>query len=387
MRVAMIITRSDIIGGASIYVRDLCVALPRRGVDVTAIVGGNGIYLDDLRAHDIPFEVIDHFKREISPSSDVRAYRSLCATLRRLNVDLIAAHTSKSGALARLAGRSLGIPVVYTPHCWAFEDEAKRKATIYYLAERALASLPGVIVNVSHHERKLALQRHIGRTDTHVTIHNGVPDVPPDLLADPRRQPPELIMVARFEPQKDHFTLLEALEGLTELPWTATLVGNGPLEQRARAWVQSHGLADRIFLPGAQPNVDALLGRAQIYVLMSNWESLPLTVLEAMRAGLPVVVSGVGGVPEVVAHGASGYVVNRGDASGLRERLETLIRSPEMRGHFGASGRELYLQEFTHERMLDRLEALYGSVLASNGPRRPGHSMKKAIGAVRASRN
>lgn len=379
VRVALVITRSDVVGGANVHVRDLSVGLSRRGVEPVVLVGGSGPYLSDLTAHDVPFEVVPHLERAVHPLHDVRAYRALRTALRRHAPDLVAAHTAKSGALGRMAARSLGIPVVYTPHCWAFDDGVPAlRATAYRLAERRLSRGRGLIVDVSHHDRRVALARGVGHPAQHVTIHNGVPDVRPELLAAPGREPPRLLMVARFEPQKDHRTLLAALEGLAHLPWTLDLVGDGRGRAGVAATVRAAGFADRVAFLGAQRDVAPWYARAQVFVLASHWESLPLTVLEAMRSGLPVVASDVGGIPEAVDDGVSGLLVPRGDAGALREALAELLADPELRVRMGEEGRERFRRVFSHERMLDRLSALY---LGEAGSRRgsPAGSRRTSV--------
>jgi glycosyltransferase involved in cell wall biosynthesis len=359
----MIITRSDIIGGASIYVRDLCLGLSRLGHEATVFVGGDGPYVSDLRQHGVAFKRVPGLQRAISPRQDLRAYRTLHRYLRELSPDVIVAHTSKSGALARFVSRSLGIPVIYTPHCWAFEKGVPAlRAGAYLVAERLLSRLPGRILNVSRYERNMALSFRIGDSSDHLVIHNGVPDVDPVLRADPRQHPPQLTMIARFEPQKDHWTFLEALKQLTDLDWTVAMVGDGPLEERARDWVRANGLADRIKFLGAQREVASILARSQVFVLTSNWESFPLTILEAMRAGLPVIAADVGGISEAVIGGVTGYLVPRGDEHELRRWLRVVLTSPEQRARLGSNGRARYLTHFTHERMLDEVMSLYATV-------------------------
>lgn len=371
LQVAMVIARSDIVGGANIHVLELSAGLAARGIGCTVIVGGDGAFLEDLRERGLPFQVVPHLARPVNPFKDLRAYRDLRAELARLQPDLVAAHASKAGALGRLAARSLRLPAVYTPHGWAFDDGVARgRAVVYGAAERLLARLPGVLVDVSHYERRLALRWRIGAARQHAVIHNGMPDVDVDLRASPSTSPPTLVMVARFEAQKDHLTLLSALEGLVDLPWTVQLVGDGPGRARTQAEVAARGLQDRVAFLGARRDVPSLLATAQVFVLTTNWESLPLSVLEAMRAGLPVVASDVGGMAEMVEEGVTGHLVARGDAIGLRQRLRGLLGDAGLRERLGQAGRERFLRDFTLEAMVDRVEALYRTLVDAAADRR-----------------
>lgn len=171
-------------------------------------------------------------------------------------------------------------------------------------------------------------------------------------------------MVARFEPQKDHATLIRALGGLTAQLWELDLVGEGPGMPAMRALAAELGIADRIRFLGQRMDVQRLLGAAQIATLITNWEGLPLSILEAMRAGLPVVASDVGGIAETIREGESGYLVRRGAVDQVRDRIGRLLLDPALRGRFGHAGRSLYERQFTLEHCVTRTLAVYRSAVA-----------------------
>ena len=131
-----------------------------------------------------------------------------------------------------------------------------------------------------------------------------------------------LTMVARFEPQKDHPSLLKALARLRNHAWRLELIGEGPLLERTRDLARSLGIADRVEFLGQRSDVAERLATSQVYVLSSNWEGFPRSILEAMRAGLPVVASDVAGVSEAVVDGVTGYVVPRGETEPWQRRLD-----------------------------------------------------------------
>jgi len=229
--------------------------------------------------------------------------------------------------------------------------------------ERAVAPLASRLITVSEFDRRLALAARIASAERITTIHNGMPDVAPSLRADPGRSPPRLIMVGRFEPQKDQATLLRALGGLRDLPWELDLVGDGPRLDPMRALAEQEGIGARVHFLGQRTDVAQLLARCQGSILATNWEGFPLSILEAMRAGLPVVASAVGGVEESIDDGRTGFLVARGDVSGLRERLRPLLMDGELRCRLGAAGRSRFAGEFSLERMVSRTLAVYREVL------------------------
>jgi glycosyltransferase involved in cell wall biosynthesis len=136
-------------------------------------------------------------------------------------------------------------------------------------------------------------------------------------------------------------------------------VGDGEGVADARRMVAGLELGDRITFPGAVTRPQDILARAQVFVLASNWEGLPLTVLEAMRAGLPVVASDVGGVAEAIDDGESGILVPRGGVNELSSALARLIDDPGLRAGIGSASRMRFEKDFTQERMLAGVAEVY----------------------------
>jgi glycosyltransferase involved in cell wall biosynthesis len=284
-----------------------------------------------------------------------------------LKPDLVSAHSSKAGVLGRMAARSLGIPVIFTAHGWAFTPGIpNHQAALYTWIERLAAPLASKVITVSEFDRRLALARGVAPSRKLVTIHNGMPDVDPTLRADPSRNPVRFAMVARFEPQKDHTTLLQAFAGLQQEGWTLDLIGDGPLQAGAEELSQRLGLAGRVRFWGQRMDVDLRLADAQVALLISNWEGFPRSILEAMRAGLPVIATAVGGVVESVRNGETGFTVSRGDVAGLRQRLAQLLRDPDLRARLGRNARQLYEERFTLEKTLDKTLAVYREVIEAH---------------------
>ncbi|MGH7498787.1 MAG: glycosyltransferase family 4 protein [Gemmatimonadales bacterium] len=365
MKIAYLVTRADPIGGAQIHVRDLTTAMREQGHEPAVITGGSGPFTDALKAEGIPTYSLQHLVAPIRPLEDLRALREIRAALRELQPDLLSTHSSKAGILGRLAGKALRIPVIFTAHGWAFTPGVPSgPASVYRLVERMAAPLASRIVTVSEFDRRLALDRGITGPEHIVTVHNGMPDVPPALRADPGRTPVRLVMVARFELQKDQRTLVRALAELRQYAWELDLIGDGPLVPEITALCTELGLGERVRFWGQLLDVETRLAEAQVFFLMSNWEGFPRSILEAMRAGLPVVASSVGGIEESVHDGETGFVVPRGDVESLRARIEQLLRDAELRRRLGANGRALYERYFTLAHTVEGTLAVYHQVLS-----------------------
>jgi glycosyltransferase involved in cell wall biosynthesis len=365
VRIVYIVTTASPLGGAQIHVRDLAAAVSAQGHAPAVITSGTGTFIDDLRRLGIPVVVLPHLSVPIHPLRDLRALREIRTALMDLRPDLVAAHSSKAGILGRLAARSLRVPVVFTAHGWAFTPGVPRwHAAVYRRVERLVGPLASRIITVSEFDRRLGLAGRIAGEDRLVTVHNGMPDVPESLRSAPGRTPARLVMVARFGAQKDHPTLFRALATLTNHPWELDLIGDGPLMGQMASLAAALGLGERVHFLGQRTEVDQILSQAQVSLLVTNWEGLPLSILEAMRAGLPVVASSVGGISESVREEESGFLVPRGDVESLRDRIERLLTSPELRVRMGRAGRARYEEEFTLGHSVARTLAVYREALA-----------------------
>jgi glycosyltransferase involved in cell wall biosynthesis len=177
------------------------------------------------------------------------------------------------------------------------------------------------------------------------------------------------LSLARMVPDKDHDTLIEAFRlTVREHPEAELwLVGDGPRLEEVRDLCRRLLPPDRVrFLPPRE-DLRPLLHQASLLVLSSRTEALPNVVLEAMAAGLPVVATRVGGVPELVRPGRTGWLVDPGDAPGLAAALCQVLGDPDTRQAMGRAGRLRALQEFSLETMTQRYEAVLLNLLKQVG--------------------
>jgi glycosyltransferase involved in cell wall biosynthesis len=165
-------------------------------------------------------------------------------------------------------------------------------------------------------------------------------------------------------------TLLDAARRLAA--GTVVLVGDGPLRPAAERYVRDHGLGDRVIFSGMRRDVASILAVSDIFVLASRYEGLPLAIIEAMMAGLPVVATRVGGVAELVEDGVTGLIVPPRDGEALTRALRRLLADPELRHRMGMAGRERALRDFAEDRMARETQKLYEELLGArvtNGAR------------------
>jgi len=141
--------------------------------------------------------------------------------------------------------------------------------------------------------------------------------------------------------------------------------GEGPKLQEAQDYAENTGLSDRVYFLGNRKDVTELLHQSDLFALMSDWEGLPLSILEAMRCGLPIIASDVGGVNEAVRQSKNGYLIPKNDSKELVDKLTMLLTKPALRLEMGNSGRKLYEDNFTFEKMHKETFSYYEKVIKS----------------------
>jgi glycosyltransferase involved in cell wall biosynthesis len=357
IRITYVITRAET-GGSQMHVMDLLEGF-RSEADLDLVTGEEGPLTECARALGIPVYILPELVQPISPFNDLRAASSLIGHLRARRADLVHAHTSKAGILTRLAAAVTDTPAVFTAHTWAF---AEGTSAIWQLvglpSERLAARYTACIINVSDANRHLAARSGITRAKLNLTIHNGIRDTSFRAHAEEPASCPQIVMVGRFVKQKDQQLLVQAMMGI-KCPYRLIFVGEGPTRTLVEADVARAGLQNQVVFAGNSREVEQILSKSHIFVLPSRWEGFPLTILEAMRAGLPVVASDVGGVREAVIDGYTGFLTRPGDLHDLQRYIENLLRDSELRGTLGSNGRQHFLKMFTQDKMLDGVRSVY----------------------------
>jgi len=359
VKILYVITRAER-GGAQVHLLDLLANLPPEVKPVIA-TGESGFLCDAAASLGVPVRIIPHLTQPISPLNDLRALGEIINAIRRESPDLVHAHTSKAGLLARLAARATGTPAIFTAHTWSFADGINGRRWLTVPLERLAAGLGGKIISVSQANNDMAVRRAIARPESLVRIWNGVPDVP-HRAAPGMGNPLTLVMIARFVAQKDHMLLIEALSGI-DRDWRLLLIGDGPLRPRVEEAIAGAGLQQRVECLGDRSDVAGLLASSDLFVLATKWEGLPLSILEAMRAGLPVVATDVGGVREAVTDGVTGYLTRAGDVEGMRNRIAELLAARPLLKTLGNAARARYERDFHVQTMARATWALYREVL------------------------
>jgi len=352
------------VGGAEVLAARFARRLRDRFRFLFVCLDASGTLGDELAGEGFPVHVLGR-----RPGLDWRCSYRLAALLRREQVDVIHAHQYTPffyGLMARLLYRRPA--VLFTEHGRHFPDYPRRKRV---LANRLLLRRRDRVVAVGEAVRQAIIANEripAGRVEV---VYNGVNLAPfaagaPDRAALRRELgvgPDDLVIVqvARLDYLKDHATAVRTLAHVVRRRPDArlVLVGEGPEADRINDQVRRSGLEANLRPLGLRQDVARLLAAADVFLLTSISEGIPLTLIEAMAAGLPVVATRVGGVAEVVEDGGTGLLAAAGDDAALAGHVLRLAEDRALAGRMGERGRQRARQVFAEERMHAAYARLY----------------------------
>ncbi len=308
--------------------------------------------------------------RGLDPSADPRAMKAVAALVRHFRPDIVHTHTAKAGLLGRVAAHLANVPAVHTFHGHHFEATWP-KDWLAVRAERLLGRYTAAAIALTARQRRdlVVVHRVLPAAKVHV-VGPGM-----DLAAFraraavragglPAFDGPRFLWTGRFVPVKAPHLLVEAV-ARCEQRFHLTMLGRGPLLASTRALIKRRGLSERVACPGSAADVAPWVAQADALVLASRSEGSPLSLVEAMALGTPVIATTVGGVPDMVAHEGEGLWVPPGDASSLAAALERLAGDPALRARLGAAGRVRADACFGGARLARETAAVYAQVIAS----------------------
>jgi glycosyltransferase involved in cell wall biosynthesis len=305
---------------------------------------------------------------------DPLAYYKISNLISKGDFDLVHAHSTKAGVLARIAAARRGVPSVFTVHGWGFyntEYSFMRPGIIQ--GEKFLANLTAEIVCVAANDQEEGQANGVIDKNEGIVIHNGIPPLDPpsdratvhtEFDIDP--EVPVIGAIARLAPQKDPLRILKTAKELQDRQYEfeTVLIGSGPLYEDCQHYVDRHNLHD-VHLPGFREDALELLHDFDAFVLPSRFEGFPLTVLECLHAGVPIVAHDVGGVAEAIDDGVTGFIVSPDEPDHeFVDRVERILTSPQQRNKMGRRARQVANERFTEDRMVDEYREVYQQVLS-----------------------
>ena len=391
IRVLRVIARLNM-GGPAIHVANLAAGLESRGYHTTLVAGSLARGEDSMAflAERLGVSVVSvpEIQREISALHDARSAFQVAEIMRETRPHILHTHTAKAGAIARaaavLAGDARPSVVVHTFHGHVLKGYFGPLRTAFFRqVERTLAHASDALVAVSPEVRDDLVQLGVAPAEKFVVVRLGIPlaeRLDDESAAVDYRQlygiPQDAFVVGwvgRMTGVKDSGAVLRTVGALRARGVNAVvcMVGDGPDREPLEQLAHELGIARACYFAGYQPDVGGFYRLFDAFFLPSVNEGTPVSAIEALATGTPVVANRVGGVPDVVRDGVDGYLVEPGDVEGAAERLDLLARDPALRERLGAAGRERVRARYAVTRLVDDVDRLYRALLAAKRPGSP----------------
>ncbi len=372
-KILYVITKSNF-GGAQRNVFELATHLPKDEYDVRVAFGGDGLLKQKIEGAGIRTHTIRSFERDINVLKEFRSFLELRSLMREFRPDIVHLHSSKAGGIGALAARLCGVPkIIFTAHGWPFFEDRNIvwKCAVWFLSWFT-ALLSHTVILVSEHDRQktwmpFAQQKFI-------TIHTGVGDIPflerekarALLLPEPVRANHKndlwVISTGEHTKNKNLFMLLDAVNTYNkshEQKIFLTLMGDGEDRVALEKAAVDSALDNQVFFMGFISDAPTYLRAFDIFVLPSRKEGMPYGLLEAGAAGLSVIASNVGGIPEVIHDKKNGLLINPHDVQTLTTAFDSLNSDAEKSVQYKSELTKTIRSDFGIAEMLTKTISLY----------------------------
>ena len=313
---------------------------------------------------------------QINPSSDIKVEKALRRIIKQLKPDIVYAHSSKAGALARIADLGLKNRVIYNPHGWAFNmQQSAKKKEMYKWVEKISAHFCDKIVCISDAEKESALREKICKPSKLQVIYNGI-----DLEAIKNTIPktkaelniPEdafvVGMVGRLSKQKAPDVFVKAAKLIKDKIPNAyfLMVGDGELRGQVENLIHQYDLGSSFLITGWVDNPTAYMKIMDVGMLLSRWEGFGLVLLEYMACGVPIVATNVDAIPNIIKDGVNGMLVNKDSFVGVQKVCTGLKNDTELKDRIIASAKSMVRNKFGAKRVAKESIGLYKDLEKQN---------------------
>lgn len=346
------------------------------------ITGPGGYLMPEAQRADVPLEVVQSLVREVSPFTDIRAYREITRIIRSVapGPAIVHTHSSKAGIVGRWAARRCRVPVIiHSIHGFGFTPtQNAMKRTLFQAAERKTARITDHFIAVSHSNRQDGVNYGLFEEGRCTVIRSGFDldrfrnsaSKSEDFFREEGIPPgsPIILMVACLKPQKAPLDFVRAARLVKdERPDVHFLLaGDGELRDNLVREICKLDLSSSFHLLGWREDVAELMKSSRGVVLTSLWEGLPRVIPQAKAAGRPVVATAVDGSREALRDGEDGYLCPPGDVRAISRRILSLIEDPHRAREMGQAGSRT-VDEFDRRTMVRQQQDLYRRLLASKG--------------------
>ncbi len=363
MKILYLITKSEA-GGAQTHVYQLCKYF-RAHHNITVMAYPGGWLEDKCKELGVRFLPNKHFSNSMDPSRVMRGIKEVSHAVRDLSPDIVHCHSSAAGLFGRLAVRN-NIPTIYTAHGWGFNiGVSSFQKWVAIAVENFLSRYTTRILCVSKFVRDLGVQYRIAPKKLFQIIYNGIEPQEKKASADLHHR---ITFVGRLARPKLPLLLLKSLQYLpkeVQEKIQVSIVGDGPQRKSVEQYIKEQNIPN-VVLHGTLPREEifVILHDSDIFVLLSEWEGLPITILEAMSIGLPVIASDVGGISEAV-DASNGILISSEQPQEVADAIVTILEDSVKREQMKRASIQKVETTFSLTHMLEQIEHVYKEVRIS----------------------
>lgn len=317
--------------------------------------------------------IVLKMSHQISPSSDIKVEKALRRIIKKLKPDIIYAHSSKAGALARIADLGLKNKVIYNPHGWAFNmQQSAQKKELYKWIEKISAHFCDKIVCISDAERESALREKICKPSKLQVIYNGIDLEEIEKTTPMSRAQLGILedafvvgMVGRLSKQKAPDTFVKAAKLIKEKIPDAffLMVGDGELRDQVESLINQYDLGSSFLITGWVDNPTAYMKIMDVGMLLSRWEGFGLVLPEYMACGVPIVATNVDAIPNIIMNGENGLLVMSEDYQGAASFVNKLYNKINLKNKLSSNARLCVKAKFDGNRVQKETKDLYCNLL------------------------
>jgi glycosyltransferase involved in cell wall biosynthesis len=349
-------------GGAQRYVYDLARSLPQDRYEPVVAIGGDGSWLQRVcTAASIRTVTLSEVRRDVSASKDTASFFALVKLFKKEKPDVVHLNSSKIGALGAIAARIAGVKkIIFTAHGWAYNEKRSVCVRAVFWLAHALTMLlvDQTIANSAATARAAPIKWKL------TTIPLGIGEQKFLARGEARKalslESDTIIYgsIAELHKNKGLDVLIDALPYM-EVPATTVIIGGGEKRAALIAKITAKKLKDRVTLMGHKDDAAQYLTAFDIFVLPSRTESSGYVLLEAGLAGLPIVATNVGGIPEIIEDNVTGLLVPSENPRALSDAIQKLISDPALREKLGSSLKSKVIRDFSLEKMVQETMKIY----------------------------
>lgn len=335
-------------------------SLDKNKYDISVACKNGGPLIDELKKRNVSYYEVKNFVHPISIKNDILAFFEIYSIIKQNKFDIVHTHSSKPGLLGRIAAKLAGTTkIIHTVHGFAFHSfQSPVKQKMFMFLEKFAGLFCDKAVFVNNQDRIFAIKSKILPQKKVLTIYNGI-----KLNEIDKIQKTGFVVgsVLRFDEQKNIVNTVKAAINVckTTPEISFKFIGDGKFYRLCQKLVAKNKLQKQILLPGWQNNINYELANFDVFLLFSKWEGLPLSILEAMASGLPIIASNIKGNNELVINNYNGFLINVSNLKKLENTILHCYNQQNMLNQLGKNSKKLVNEKFSFQNFALGYKRLY----------------------------